>query len=117
MLNTALTTNPRSHYQAFSTFWAAACTAPGTDLRGKSLVNLDVFSPVPHGLVAKLRSKLRPAGIQNGLRHAGPGKSGSVHVADADAPVLPHELGGQPMQEVLAAVGDPGIDRACSRPV
>ena len=106
MPNTAHTTNPLSYSEAFSTFRAAECTARGTDLRGKSLVNLDVFGPVPNGLVAELGSKLRPAGIQNGLRHAGLGKSGSIHVADADAPVLPHEVGRQPMQEVLTAVGD-----------
>jgi len=62
MPNTTAATAPLSHYEALSTLWAAAYTARGTDLRGESLVNLDVLTPVPHGFVVELGSKLRPAG-------------------------------------------------------
>src|SRR6185437_4726909 len=102
MPSTTAATAPLSHYEALSTLWAAAQTARGTDLRGKSLVNLDVLSPVPDGLVADLRSKLRPAGIEYGLGQAGAGQSGGVDVADADAPVLAHQPRGQLVQEVHA---------------
>src|SRR5487761_107996 len=44
MRSTTSATAPLSHYEALSTLWAAACTARGTDLRGRSLVNLDVLS-------------------------------------------------------------------------
>ena len=49
MSSTTAATDPVSCYEVLSTLWAAACVARGTDLRGESLVNLDVFSPVPHG--------------------------------------------------------------------
>ena len=110
MSSTAATTDPLSYYQVLSTFWAAARTACGTDLRGQSLVNLEVFGPVPHGFVAELRSKLRPAGIEHGLGEAGSGQSTGIDIADADAPVLPHQSRGQPMQEMLATVCDLGVD-------
>lgn len=87
MPSTTATTNPLSYYEVFSTFWAAAHTACGTDLRGHSLVNLDVFGSVPDGFVAELRSKLRPAGIEHGPGQAGPGQCTEIDVADADAPV------------------------------
>jgi hypothetical protein len=65
MLNTALRTSPVSDYEALSALWAAECAAPGTDLRGEAFVNLEVLGPVPDGFVAELRSKLRPAGIED----------------------------------------------------
>ena len=40
MPSTPSATDPRSYYEVLSTFWAASCTARGTDLRGQSLVNL-----------------------------------------------------------------------------
>ncbi|HEX5459906.1 MAG TPA: septal ring lytic transglycosylase RlpA family protein [Steroidobacteraceae bacterium] len=46
MPSAASATDPVSHYEAPSTLWAAARTARGTDLRGQSLVNLDVLSAV-----------------------------------------------------------------------
>ena len=61
-------------------------------------------------LVVELGSKLRPAGIENGLRQAGFGKSTGIDVADADAPVLAHEPGGEHMQKVIATVRDLGVD-------
>ncbi|HWF97541.1 MAG TPA: hypothetical protein VN691_00005 [Steroidobacteraceae bacterium] len=112
MPNTTSAANPVPYYEALSTFWAAACTTRGTDLRGQSLVNLDVLSPVPHGFVAKLESKLRPAGIVDGLRQAGSGKPSGVNVTDDDAPVLLYEPRGNPMKEVPAAVRDFGVDSA-----
>lgn len=110
MPSTTDATYPLSHYEVFSTFWAAACAARGTDLRGQSLVNLDVFGPVPDGFVAKLRSKLRPAGIEYGFGQAGFGQSRGIAVAHTDPPVLPHEPLGQPMEEMRAAVLDLGVD-------
>ncbi|HEX4268042.1 MAG TPA: hypothetical protein VHY36_09165, partial [Steroidobacteraceae bacterium] len=41
MRSTTSATDPVSHYEVLSTFWAAACAARGTDLRGQSLVNLE----------------------------------------------------------------------------
>jgi hypothetical protein len=110
MPSTAATTDPLSHYEVLSTFWAAARTACGTDLRGQSLVNFDVLGPVPHGFVAELGSKLRPAGIENGLGQAGSGQSTRLDIADADAAVFPHEPRRKQMQEMLAAVHDLRVD-------
>jgi hypothetical protein len=46
MPSTTAATAPLSYYEALSTLRAAACTARGTDLRGESLVNFDVFGKV-----------------------------------------------------------------------
>jgi hypothetical protein len=110
MPSTTSTTDPVPHYEVLSTFWAAACTAPGTDLRGQMLVNLEVLSSVPHGFVAELESKLRPAGVEDGFRQAGSGESAGIDVADADTPILPHEPRGQLMQEMPATVRDFGVN-------
>ncbi|MGB6486877.1 MAG: hypothetical protein WBE91_08350, partial [Steroidobacteraceae bacterium] len=110
MRSTTAATHPVSYYEVLSTFWAAACAARGTDLRGQSLVNLDVLGPVLDSFVVELESKLRPAGIEYGLGQAGSGQSTGIDIADADAPVLPHKPGGQPMQEVFTTVRDLGVD-------
>src|SRR5581483_10353891 len=110
MPSTTAATAPLSDYEVLSTLWAAAHTARGTDLRGKSLVNLDVLSPVPDGLVADLGSKLRPAGIEYGLGQAGAGQSRGIDVADKDVPVLAHQPRGQLVQEVPAAGGNLRMD-------
>src|SRR5690348_4483708 len=115
MLSTTSATDPLSHSEALSTLWAAARSTRGTDLRGKSLVNLDVLTSVPHGFVAKVASKLRPAGIEHGFGQAGAGQSAGIDVADADAPVLTHEPRGQLVQEVPATVRDLGVDGAHPR--
>ena len=59
MPSTTPATDPLSYYEVLSALWTAACTARGTDLRGQSLVNLDVLNPMPDGLVVELGSKLR----------------------------------------------------------
>ncbi|HUA24622.1 MAG TPA: hypothetical protein VMA54_10930 [Steroidobacteraceae bacterium] len=115
MSNTTAATYPLSYYQVLSTFWAAACPACGTDLRGQSLVNLDVLGPVPHSFVAELGSKLRPAGIEHSLGQAGSGKAAGINLTDADTPVSPHEKGRQLMQEVLSAVPDLGVNSPQAR--
>src|SRR5690348_3536827 len=88
MPSTTLATDPLSNYEALSTLWAAARSARGTDLRGKSLLNLDVLTPVPQGFVAELKSKLRPAGIEHGFAQAGSDQSAGTDIADADAPIF-----------------------------
>jgi hypothetical protein len=70
---------------------------------------------VPHGFVAELGSKLRPAGIEHGLRQAGFGKSTGIDITDADEPVLPHDPCRQPMQEVFATICDLGVDGSNAR--
>jgi hypothetical protein len=95
MRSTTSATDPVSYYEVLSTFWAVACAARGTDLRGQSLVNLEVLGSKLDSFVVELGSKLRPAGIEYGLRQAGSGKPTGIYVADADAPVLPHEPGGE----------------------
>jgi hypothetical protein len=106
MPSTASATDPVSHYEAFSTLWAAARSARGTDLRGESLINLDVLSTVPESFVAELPSKLRPASIEHGLSQAGSGQSPGIDIADEDTPVFAHEPRGQLVQEMLATVRD-----------
>ncbi|MGB6488236.1 MAG: hypothetical protein WBE91_15275 [Steroidobacteraceae bacterium] len=110
MPSTTAATDPLSYYEVLSTLWAAAHAARGTDLRGQSLINLDVLNPVPDGFVAELGSKPRPAGIEDGFRQAGSGESRGIDVADADAPILAYEPRGQLMQEVPATIRDFGLN-------
>lgn len=109
MPSTTSATAPLPYYEALSTVWAATCTARGADLRGQSLVNFDVLTPVPQGFVA-LGSKLRPAGIEHGLAQAGSDESRGTDIADADAPVPAHKPRGQLMQEMPATVCDLRVD-------
>ena len=109
MLNTALRTHPLSYSEVCDTFGAAGCTAARTHLGGEALINLNVLGPVPYGFVAELGSKLRPAGIQDGLSQARSGKSGGVDVTDADARILAHEPCRELVQEVSTAIGDLGV--------
>ena len=110
MLYTAFRTHPLSYSEVCDTFGAADCAAARTDLGRESFVSLEIFGSVPEGFVAELRSKLRPACNENGLRHAGPGESRGVHVADYDKLVFTHEPGGQSVQKMLAGMGDLGVD-------
>ena len=97
MPSTPSATDPRSYYEVLSTLWAAACSARGTDLRGQSLVNLEILNPVPDGFVAELGSKLRPPGIEHGLGRAGSGKCTRVQSQElvpdpAHRPSLPLQM-------------------------
>ena len=114
MLNTALRTHPLSYSKVCDTFRAADCSAARTHLGGEVLINLDVLGAVPYGFVAELGSKLRPAGIENGLSQAGSGESGGIHLADADAGILAHKPRRDLMQEVSTAIRDLGVQGAHS---
>ena len=119
MPSTTSATDPLSDYEALSTLWAAARSARGTDLRGKSLVNLDVLTPVPQGFIAEPRSKLRPAGIEYGFGQAGSAEPEPVPPTKEDhrltlQPNGPRGLEGDPPQGLSAppsrplAAGVPG---------
>ena len=110
MPSTTAATDPVSHYEVLSTFWAAACAARGTDLRGKHLINLDAFGSVPHGFIAELMSKLRPASVEYVLAKASSGKPFDIDLTDAYASVLTNEPCRNLVQEMPAAMGDLGMD-------
>lgn len=64
-----------------------------------------------NSLVRQLISEGRPARIQNGLRHAGFGESGGIHVADRDVIKLPDDAGRKFVMEIVSAIRYLRMDR------
>src|SRR6516162_2776736 len=104
MLNATFTTLPVSYSKACDTFGATDCAAARACLGRSMLAHFDVLRSVLESLVAELRSKLRPAGIENGFRHLCLGEPGCAHVAHNDELVFTHEPAGLDVVEMLAGV-------------
>jgi hypothetical protein len=77
-----------------------------TDLGGKAFVHFLKPRAMLNSLVRQLSSEGRPADIIDRLRHAGFGKSGSVHVANDNVIVFFNNRARQRVQEVVPAIGD-----------
>ena len=110
MPSTAAIANPSSYSQAFLTFWATARTARRTACGTAGLVGFDIARSVPAGLVAELRSKLRPRSIDRGFSPRSIRQRLGDNVADYDQTVLPHQLRGLDMQVVPTRIGDFGVN-------
>ena len=110
MPNTALTTTPVSYSKVCDTFRATDCTAARTHPGCESLINFEVFGPVPDGFVAELMSKLRPAGIEHGLRQPTTGEGCRADIPDDNSSILVHHSRGALVQIVPAAVSDLGME-------
>ncbi|KXW56635.1 hypothetical protein FV185_05900 [Ferrovum sp. PN-J185] len=115
MFNTAIKTSPASHSKVCPTFRTALGYAPAarTNLGGEPFIDFLKPCPVPNGFVRERVAKERPACIENGLGHAGFGKSGGVDIPYRDVIKLTHDAGREFVVEVLASVGDLGVD-SCS---
>ena len=114
MPSTAAIANPSSHSQAFLTFWATARTARGTACGTAGLVGLDIARSVPAGLVAELRSKLRPRSVDRRFSARSIRQRLGDNVAHYDQAVLPHQLRGLDMQVVPTRIGDFGVNSPCA---
>ena len=112
MRSAAVLTIPSSHSQACDTSWASERTALGTGLGREILARLDVFTPVPYGLVSEHGSKRAPTGIQYRLRPNRFDQSQRRGIPDHDAAVGSHESGGFNMKVMSATVRDLRVDRA-----
>lgn len=106
MRRPALTTNPRSHSQPFSTFWAAAASARRTGHGTPRLIDFDIPSPVRDRFIAEHISECRPRRIQDGFSHLGFRHGLRIHVADHDQLVFSHEPRGLLVKVMLSAVDD-----------
>src|SRR6516164_4478932 len=86
MYRTAITPYPLSYSKVCDTFRPrlGQSAASRADLGGKTFVHFFVPRAMLNSLVREHASKGRPACIENGLRHAGLGESGSVHITHRD---------------------------------
>ena len=110
MPSTAAIANPSSYSQAFLTVWATARTARGTACGTAGLVGFDIARSVPAGLVAELRSKLRPRSIDRRFSQRSIPQRVGNNVADHDQAVLPHQLRRLDRQVVSTRIGEFGVN-------
>lgn len=106
----AAATHPSALIQTRTPFRAgdhAACVA---DLGCVSLIDFLERSSVRNRLIAEHVSKGRPAGVKNGLRHAGSGEPGRVHVAHGDVVEAAHDSNRGLVQMISPRVCDSGVD-------
>lgn len=94
------------------TFRAADCTAVGTGLGSPSLVDFEIPSSVPAGLVAELVLQHRPTRVENGLGHLRFREPRRTDIADDDEFVFASDLGGPLVEMMATRVGDLRVDRA-----
>jgi hypothetical protein len=77
-----LRTYPASYSEVCDTFRPRLACAKRTDSGGERFIDFLVPGSVRKRFVAEHVSEGRPARIENGLRHAGFGESGGIHIAD-----------------------------------
>src|ERR1700692_3148875 len=110
MRNTTLSTYPASYSEVCDTFRPRIACARRTDSGRERFIDFLVPSPVRNRFVAEHASEGRPAGIKDGLRQAGLGESGGVHIADRNIVELSNDAGRELVVKVTAGVGDTRIN-------
>jgi hypothetical protein len=84
MRDSTFRTYPGSYSEVCDTLRPRLACARRTDTGRKRFIHFLVPSPVRSRFVAEHVAKGRPAGIKHGLRQAGLGESGGVHIAHRD---------------------------------
>ena len=102
---------PTTHRQACRAVWASGCVAATALPRTACLVALHEPYGSVIALVSQHGSKTAPASVQHALGVRPAGQSLGIDVAHHDAAVRAHELCGNLVQEILPAIGNPGMDR------
>src|SRR5277367_1253296 len=110
MQDTTLSTYPASYSEVCDTFRPRLAVAKRTDSGRERFIHFLVPSPVRGRFVAEHASEGRPACIENGLRQAGLGESGGIHIADRDVIKLSNDAGRQLVVKVTAGIGDSRIN-------
>src|ERR1700730_6190960 len=110
MRDTTLSTYPASYSEVCDTFRPRLAGARRTDSGRERFIHFLVPSPVRSRFVAEHVSEGRPACIEHGLRQAGLGESGGVHIADRDVVELSNDAGRELMVEVTARIGDSRVE-------
>jgi hypothetical protein len=113
MGDTTLSTNPASYSEFCDTFRPRLACARRTDSGRERFIDFLVPSPVRDRFVAEHASEGRPACIEDGLRQAGLGESGGIHIADRDVVELSNDADRELMVKVPARVADARVQIRC----
>src|SRR5713226_4807419 len=116
MRDATLNTYPASYSEVCDTFRPRLAGARRTDSGRERFIHFLVPSPVRRRFIAEHVSEGRPACIENGLRQAGLGESGGVHIADRDVVELSNEAGREFMVKVTASVDDARVQVSRATP-
>src|SRR5215469_1193720 len=110
----AFTARPASYSKACDTFRPRRRhgTARRADLGGESFLDFRVPRAMLNSLVREHLTEARPAGIEDVLGHAGPGKSCGGDVTDRDLIKLPDDATRELVQKVAPRVADARVDVA-----
>lgn len=109
VLGAAVSANPLSLIQSRPTFRPGYASACGAGLRTKGFVDFLVPRPFSNGFVGEHRTEGRPARIIDGLRHAGFGEAGRVHITHGDVVELSDDASRELVQEVPACISCLGM--------
>src|SRR6202051_3759911 len=108
MRYTTLRTDPASYSEVCDTFRPRLARARRTVSGRERFIDFLVPGPVRNCFVAEHASEGRPAGVENGLRQAGLGEPGGIHIADRDVIELSNDAGRELVVKVTAGVGGKG---------
>src|SRR3984893_11289598 len=106
MRDTTLRTYPASYSELCDTFRPRFASAKRTVSGRARFIDFLVPGPARKRFVAEHVSEGRPARIKHGLRHAGFGESGGVHIADRDVIEVSNDTGRELVVKVTACMGD-----------
>jgi hypothetical protein len=110
MRNTTLSTYPAPYSELCHTFRPRLGMARRTDSGRERFIHFLVPSSVRDRFVAEHAPEGRPASIEHGLRQAGLGESGGIHIADGDIVELSHDARRELVVKVTAGIGDTGVN-------
>jgi len=116
MRNATLSTYPASYSEVYDTFRPRLAGAKRTDSGRERFIHFLIPSPVRRRFIAEHVSEGGPACIQDGLRQAGLGESGGIHIADRDVIELSNNAGREFMVKVTASVDDARVQVSRATP-
>src|SRR5690242_1689451 len=103
-------THPAPYSETCDTFRAADRSAVRTGSGSPFLIDLFERRAGRNRLVAQLVSQGRPARVSCGIRHAGSGDAGRVHIAHGDKVKVADKPRRQVMQEVTSRIDDARVN-------
>src|ERR1700736_4768554 len=106
MRYSTLRTYPASYSEVCDAFRPRLARAKRTVSGRERFIDFLVPSPLRSRFVAEHASEGRPACIKDGLRQAGLGESGGIHIADRNVVELSNDAGRELVVKVTAGIGD-----------
>src|ERR1700736_3571975 len=110
MRDATLRTYPASYSEVCDTFRPRLAGARRTDSGRERFIHFLVPSPVRSRFVSEHVAEGRPACIEDGLRQAGLGESGGIHIADRDVIELSNDAGRELVVKITPRVDDACVD-------